>query len=74
MIVYQTMTSNVYKIRTLGGALVITLPQRIVREWSLVAGDEATLKTVKHNGSDAILLEPLRNMELREKPTKRRAK
>jgi antitoxin component of MazEF toxin-antitoxin module len=59
MIRYHSM-SNVYKIRSLGGTLVITLPQRIVREWSLVAGDEATLKTAKHNGSDAIVIEPLR--------------
>jgi hypothetical protein len=61
MISYPSMSSNIYKIRSLGGTLVITLPQRVVKEWSLVAGDEATIKTAKHNGSDVIILEPLRH-------------
>ena len=68
------MTSNVYKIRLIGGSLMIVLPQRIVREWELVAGDEAVMKTAKHNGSDAIIVEPLRNMGLREQKSKRRPK
>jgi antitoxin component of MazEF toxin-antitoxin module len=64
--------SNVYKIRSLGGTLVITLPQRIVREWSLVAGDEATLKTAKHNGNDAIVIEPLRQFGRRQESQSRK--
>lgn len=32
--------NETYKIRSLGGALVVTLPQRLVRQYALQAKDE----------------------------------
>lgn len=35
--------NDTYKIRTLGGALVVTLPQRLVRQYALKPKDEVAL-------------------------------
>lgn len=35
--------NDTYKIRSIGGALLVTIPQRIVRQMQLKAGDEVRI-------------------------------
>lgn len=56
--------NDTYKIRSIGGALLVTIPQKIVRDLNLKAGDEVVFRRV---GTSRII-----SVEPRGKPTAKR--
>lgn len=38
--------NDTYKIRSIGGALLVTIPQHIARQMQLEAGDEVVIKAI----------------------------
>lgn len=50
--------NETYKIRNVGGSLMVVLPQKIVRDLSLKAGDEVVFR--RAGSSRVISVEPLR--------------
>ena len=52
--------NDTYKLRIVGGALMVTIPQKIVRILSLKAGDEVKLRVVSIGTGGAVSVEPQR--------------
>ena len=56
--------NDTYRIRELGGTLVVTLPQKIVRELRLFAGDEVKFLA---SASNLIVIKPVNDTRLKTK-------
>lgn len=50
--------NDTYKIRSIGGSLMVVLPQKIVRDLALKAGDEVVFR--RAGSSRVVSLEPLK--------------
>lgn len=60
--------NETYKIRNVGGSLMVVLPQQVARVLSLKAGDEVSISIVSTGAGGDVLIKPVRLKKSKGKP------
>jgi antitoxin component of MazEF toxin-antitoxin module len=57
--------NETYKIRNVGGSLMVVLPQQVARVLSLKAGDDVSISIVSIGAGGDVLIKPVRPKKLK---------
>jgi antitoxin component of MazEF toxin-antitoxin module len=59
--------NETYKIRNVGGSLMVVLPQQVARVLSLKAGDDVSISIVSIGAGGDVLVKPVRQKKSKGK-------